>query len=282
MLITTNGTELFCAVHGTGTPMLLLHGGMGLDHSYFRPWLDPLGDEFELLYLDQRGNGRSARPAEWSSVDHRTWVDDVEAVRAQLGHERIFLLGHSYGGFLAQEYALRYPERLAGLVLVATAAAFEHAEVMLANAAARATPEVMDALARCLSGPAPDDEAVGNLWRAIFPLYFHASDERLMEEVSARIRFSAGAWNRSVFELMPTFDVGNRLSALQVPTLILSGRDDWIMPVDQAGEPLRRAIPDAEHVVFERSGHFPWMEEPDTFMAAIRDWLRRTTTLLPR
>src|SRR5437016_4873387 len=119
-----NGTELFYALHGDGRPLVTLHGGLGLDHTYFRPWLDALGDAAQLVYYDQRGHGRSQRPP-LDHVGHDTWAADAEELRAHLGHERIVLFGHSYGGYLAQEYALAFGERLAGLILCSTAPAFD-------------------------------------------------------------------------------------------------------------------------------------------------------------
>ena len=134
-----NGTTLFYTTHGHGIPTLLMHGGPGLDHTYFRPWLDALGDVAELIYHDHRGNGRSERPSSLDELNHETWVEDADRLRAVLGHERIVVLGHSYGGLLAQEYALAHPERLAGLILCCTAPAMDYQETMIANARARGT-----------------------------------------------------------------------------------------------------------------------------------------------
>jgi proline iminopeptidase len=272
------GSEIYYEVHGEGPPLLLFHGGMGLDHTYFRPWLDALGDTAHLIYYDHRGNGRSAQPAEWSLLDHRTWVEDADALRERLGHEKVVLFGHSYGGFLALEYALRYPDRLRGLILCNTAPAFDYPEAALANAQARATPEVLNALSQVLTQRAPDDETVGRWWRQIFPLYFHRPDPLLLEEVAARIQYRAGAWNRSVSELMPGFNVADRLSQIQLPTLVLAGREDWIMPVREGGERLHAGLPDSRLVVFEQSGHFPWIEESEPFLAVVRQWMRSIAT----
>src|SRR4051794_4879294 len=103
-----NGTQLFYTTHGQGRPMLVMHGGLGFDHTYFRPWLDPLGEQVTLIYYDQRGQGQSARIESFAGVTHETLVDDADALREHLGYDQIILLGHSYGGFLAQDYALRH------------------------------------------------------------------------------------------------------------------------------------------------------------------------------
>ncbi|TMC88780.1 MAG: alpha/beta fold hydrolase [Chloroflexi bacterium] len=118
-----NGNEIFYTIHGQGRPMLLMHGGSGLDHTYFRPWLDSLGDRVELIYYDQLGHGRSTRPENYEGIGLDTWADEADALRASLGYDRIILFGHSFGGFIAQEYALRHGDHLAGLILCDTAPA---------------------------------------------------------------------------------------------------------------------------------------------------------------
>jgi proline iminopeptidase len=256
-----------------------MHGGMGLDHTYFRPWLDPLGENAQLIYFDHRGNGRSAPPRDWSGLDHRGWIEDADALRARLGYEKIFLFGHSYGGFLALEYALRYAERLHGLVLCNTAPAFDYPEVAIANAENRGTPGALDALGHVLAQRAPNDEAAGQWWRQIFPLYFHRPEAAVLEGVADRIRYRHEAWNRSIFELMPGFNVVDRLSQIHVPALVLAGRDDWIMPVREGAERLHAGLPNSQLVIFEQSGHFPWIEEPEAFLTTVRQWMNRSDPL---
>lgn len=100
MRVQLSDTELFFEPFGQGHPVLIMHGGLGLDHTYFRPWLDKLADVAELIYYDHRANGRSARPSVIEGIGHETWAADADALRAHLGYDRIILLGHSYGGFL--------------------------------------------------------------------------------------------------------------------------------------------------------------------------------------
>lgn len=127
-----NGVRLFCREVGQGRPCLLMHGGLGLDHAHLHPWLDPLGDVLRLIYYDHRGNGRSERPFQ------RTWprtelTADAETLRRELGLGRIVLFDHSYGGFLAPEYALRYPGSLSHLILADTAPAVDYWDELHAN-----------------------------------------------------------------------------------------------------------------------------------------------------
>src|SRR5262249_34696747 len=150
------GADIHYELHGEGPAVLVMHGGLGLDHTYFRPWLDPLGARATLVYYDHRGNGRSARSQPLDDVDHATWADDADALRAALGNEQVIALGHSYGSFLALEYAVRHPGRVAKLVLVGCAPKFDYPDVVMANAQKRGTPEQVATLGAGLSAPAAD------------------------------------------------------------------------------------------------------------------------------
>ncbi len=184
-----DGTELFFVEVGTGLPCLVMHGGLGWDHTYMHPWLDPLGDKMHLVYYDHRGNGRSGRPPV-ETLTHAQFSADAEALRRHLGFDRVAVMGHSYGGFIALEYALRYPRHLSHLILVGTAPALDYLDEVMANARRRgATPEVVAAFEMV-----PDtDEAMARRARLIAPLYFHSFDPGLVDRILAHTVFSSSA-----------------------------------------------------------------------------------------
>ncbi len=275
MLAQVNGTELFYETVGSGPPMLVMHGGLGFDHTYFRPWLDTLSDRVQLIYYDHRGNGRSARPADWSSVGHDTWAADADALRAQLGHEKIILFGHSYGGFLAMEYAVRYGDHLAGLVLSCTAPALDYPEIVVGNAQARGPQAAVDALVGGLGDPSDDDDAFRALIGTIIHFYFKRYDPAIGAQIDASTIYSGPAFAHSFRACLPTYNMTGKLGGISVPTLVISGADDWITPPAQGGQRIAAEIPGSEFVVFEESGHFPFIEEKERFFAVLREWLGR-------
>ena len=263
-------TELFVTGTGSGTPVLVMHGGLGVDHTYFRPWLDALGDVAELTFYDHRGNGRSARPS-LDDVDHSTWVADADALRGSLGHEQVVLLGHSYGGFLALRYALAHPDRVKALVLVSTAAAMQHWERVHENLDLHsATPAQRRAFE---DRPFEDDADMLSTLQALLPLYFHRPEPDLMATLSASMVASSEA-SAAGGRCLADYDVREDLGRISVPTLVLAGRHDFILPPDVTAEPLAAGVPGAELVVFERSGHFPFIEENDAFLRVVRRFLR--------
>src|SRR5688500_6269677 len=114
-----NGTELFYEIVGDGTPCVVLHGGLGVDHTVYRRTLGPLSPPLQLTYLDQRCNGRSGRPP-LATLTMEQLADDACRFADHLGLDRFHVLGHSYGGFVAQELAITHADRVAALLLVAT------------------------------------------------------------------------------------------------------------------------------------------------------------------
>ncbi|MGO9836625.1 MAG: alpha/beta fold hydrolase [Polyangiaceae bacterium] len=251
--------------------MVTLHGGLGLDHTYFRPGLDPLGDSFGLVHFDQRGCGRSTTTRPMQDVTHETWAADVDALRESLGHEKIVLFGHSYGAFIALEYALRYGHRLSGLILCEVAPVIDYPDVIIGNARAQApNPAVFERVLSTFGKPAADDDDMKQTWADIVPLYFHDFNRRTADAMNDRIQFRAAAFNQSTCVCLPKFNVLNRLSEIRVPTLILAGRHDWVLTVAEGANRVHEGIKDSELVIFERTGHFPFIEEQGSFLAAVR------------
>ena len=268
-LVPVRDTELFVTGTGAGTPVLVMHGGLGVDHSVFRPWLDALGDVAELVYYDHRGNGRSARPP-LDGVDHATWVADAEALRDRLGHDKVVVLGHSYGGFLALRYALAHPDRVLGLVLVGTAATMQHWERVHEDLAARnPTPAQLRAFE---DRPFVDDDDLRSTLQALLPLYFRRPDPDVLAALGGGAVFSAVA-SAAGGRCMGDYDLRADLGRIEAPALVLAGRHDFIMPPDVTAEPLAAGLPSAELVVFEDSGHFPYIEEQEAFLRVVRRWL---------
>ncbi|MEJ2560758.1 MAG: alpha/beta hydrolase, partial [Anaerolineae bacterium] len=170
-----NGTGLFYVSAGEGLPCLVMHGGLGVDHSYLHPWLDPLGDMLHLIYYDHRRNGRSGR-APKETMTHAQLAADADALRSHLGFDRVAILGHSYGGFIALEYGLRYPAQVSHLILMDTAPAFNYDAEIRENARRQGATEQM--LAALGAAPATDDELRRKL-QLIAPLYFQQFDAGL-------------------------------------------------------------------------------------------------------
>ena len=275
MFVELNGAKLYYKTVGSGQPMMFLHGGLGFDHTVYLESFKAFEDQAELIYYDHRGNGRSERTETMEGITHETLVADADALRAYLGHEKVILVGHSYGGFLAQEYAVRYQDTLKGLILIDTAPVIDYMDVIQANAAARGTPEQLDGVGQAFGRPMVDDADFQAIWETVSPLYFKEYDPAKAAKANSQIIYSAAAWNYANGVLLPAFNVLEQLKDVQTPTLVISGIDDWITPLKQGAERIHNALPNSELVVFENSGHWPFIEENEKFVEVVSDWIAK-------
>lgn len=254
--------------------VVALHGGPGLDHSGLRPWLDDLSEVAQLIYLDHRGNGRSSRH-DPSSYTMAQLADDVEGLRIHLGLDEVIVLGHSFGGKVAQEFARRHPDSLAALVLVDTAPGAQFGHDAQAAAAARATPAQLDVLPSLFRGEIVTAQDWDNWWQICLPLYFAAPERSAdaMAAMGARAISAPEVARHMMRHETPHFDARPDLPSIDVPALVVVGRHDWVTPVGQSKE-MAELLPHARLVVFEESGHMPHIEQQAEFIAAVSDFIK--------
>lgn len=256
---------------GAGLPLVVIHGGLGLDHTLYRRTLGPLAEGRAVVHFDQRANGRSV-PADVASISMERLADDVVALSDHLGIDRLVAFGHSYGTFVAQELSLRHAERLAGMILVsATPGQLGRDEVEDEHGVGPPMPPEVIAM---VSGPPPqtDDELAQGMGE-LLPHYFHHPERIDVRALEAGSVFRAAAMVRG-FQVLGSWSSVDRLAGVRAPTLVLAGRHDVFTAWPQAHR-IGSRIPGAEVVVFEDSGHFPWIEEPERFFPLVEEWLGR-------
>jgi proline iminopeptidase len=270
-----NGTTLYYERVGSGVPCIAVHGGLGMDHTYLKRAFGPLTDVLDLIYVDQRGNGRAARPPR-ETITMQQLADDVRAFADVLGLERFALLGHSFGGFVALEFATTHAERLTHLLLLDTSpGTFEPTADELAERPdpATVTTTAREGFRRMFSSvPSSDDDFRAGL-PEIAPAYMHHGDPSLLTDDYADAILDADTMVRG-FEFLPQWSVAGKLDRITCPTLVVCGRYD-LLTTPECAKRLAATIPDAELAWFEQSGHFPWLEEPDAFFAVVRDFVAR-------
>lgn len=249
----------------------LLHGGPGGDHSGFKPGYSPLAERMQLIYVDHRGQGRSARgPKETYTLDNN--VDDLEALRQHLGLDKVVVIGVSYGGMVALTYAARYPESVSHLVAVVTTPSYrflERAKAILAEKGNEEQKRVGDIL---WAGAFEDEEQLLEYYRIMGPLYSLKFDPEKAVESRARGIRSVDAINEGFGGFLRTYDVTGELHKVTAPTLVIAGRHDWICPVDQSEE-IARLIPQADLRIFENSSHSVAADEHDALMDLIKGFI---------
>ena len=287
MRIAVNGTDLWFDAEGAALvpdgdamrerPVILaLHGGPGLDHAYFKPFLTPLTTFAQLVYLDLRGQGRSGRPPlETCTVEQM--ADDTVACCRVLGLERPVVLGHSFGGTVALTLALRHPDLAGRLVLVDTTSCWsaDHAEALALLEGWHG--HAIRAAARSMEGDR-SAEAKADFHRLVFPTY--AWDPTLRAPVMAALRRSGyvhALADRFWGGLADAYDLRAHLGEIRWPTLVIVGERDWRTP-PSASRTIAAGIPGAELLMLPDVGHFPYAEAPEAFATAVGQFVETPGT----
>jgi proline iminopeptidase len=262
--ITSDGAHLFVERIGSGPPVLVLHGGLGVDHTYFRPDFDQLADSREVVYVDHRGNGRSDETE--APVTIESLAEDAAGVINALGG-RATVLGHSFGGFVAQELALRHPEAVDRLVLLSTTAGqLGAADDPDADQGAPPPPELVEILSQ---PPSTDEEFAAGMARLV-PFYMHGDAAPLAERMTG-VRFRVRPMLEG-FQSLASWSSADRLGSLSIRVLLVVGDHD-LFTSHQQSERIARLVPQAELHIIPDTGHFPWLEAPDAFFGPLRAFL---------
>jgi proline-specific peptidase len=260
-------------------PLLCLHGGPGSTHLGFEA-LDALADERDVVVYDQLGCGNSSQPSDPSLWTIELYVAEVAAVREALGLDRVHLLGHSWGGMLALEVALTQPAGLASLVLSSTLSSARLWEVEARRLRAELPEPVRSVLDAHEEAGTTDDPAYETAVRAYLQRHLCRIDPwpEVVEEMmrTTRLEVYNTMWGPN--EMVPTgtlagWDVTPCLGEIEVPTLVLCGRHDEATP--HQAEIIAAGIDGAQLVVFEESAHMTLVEEPERYVAIVREFLRR-------
>ncbi len=275
MDVIINGARLNVEVTGPDDgPVLIAHHGGGGIGSLAEPrsTFGTLADRFRVIVFDARGCGLSEVVGPYS---HEQWAADVDGLRRWAGVEKVTVAGGSYGGFIALEYAVRYPDHVQAIILRDTSADGSNLELAFENARNQTRVEIdWEHFNRYWGGTVRSDAELKALWSELIPLYdFEYDEEKSTAAVEAGI-YRHESHNACFQENFPTYDLKADLPDVAVPTLVTVGRGDWVTPVS-ASETIARLIPDSELVIFEKSGHSPQTEEPEKFQSVLRAFVDR-------
>ena len=266
--------DLFVDVIGHGEPVVLMHGGPGADHWSMRPF-ERLADRFTLVFYDHRCNGRS----DGAPLGSMTWDNltaDADALRERLGFETWSVLGHSFGGQVALEYALRYPRTISRLVLMDTGGDSWWPQVNSPELLARFgfSARKVRLARRFFSGETASWEFIPTLMRLGGAYDPHTSFRALVRQMAAerRTKPRAEAHHFAVTELTKGWSVMDRLGEIQAPTLVIAGREDFLFPPEHQAQ-LADRIPNARLWIVERAGHNPHDERTDEVLGAVSRFL---------
>ena len=263
-----DGTLLHYDVVGKGTPVLLLSGGPGFSPDYLRPIADKLSGKYRFVLLHQRGTGKST---DGSNMQLPKLVADVEALRKELGIEKLILAGHSFGGILSMMYAREHPDRVGALALIDSGGPTLKSVVKFnQNLEARFTDDEK-ARIKEWTGRAKDEhaKAILEITKAKTPAYFadRSKAKVLMDSMDEQSFRDTVFW--AIVPQMMTLDLRAGLEKVKAPVLVLHGKQD---PLETAEE-VHETFPGSRLELIDDAGHFPWLEQPERFYKVLDGFL---------
>jgi proline iminopeptidase len=276
------GAIIYYETIGQGRPLMVLHGGPGATHGYFLPYLLPLARHHRLVFMDERGSGRSERLANFKGYTLDNMACDVDAVRRALGLKSVDVMGHSFGGILAQAYTIKYPSNVRRLILADTGSSASRI-----NADFELIKDSLEPVLRAQIDALELKGAVG-ADGAQLPEYRKLADEA---EASYEYVGRSPQWDdhgdslgwdvltemwgsRSDFHIdgnLAGFDFVPALRNLQMPTLIILGDHDLVSRT--TAEETHSAIRNSKLIILERSGHMTFVDQMDAFLHDVSAFL---------
>jgi proline iminopeptidase len=271
-------TRLFVVQRGQGYPLIILHGGPGLDHHEFGDYLDPLCDQFRLILVDMRAQGKS------DMCPEKTWTleqmaRDVVSLANGLGLENYAVLGHSYGAFVALQNAVDFPGAATQTIISGGVPSSRFLEVVDKNLEefepVELRKQVADSWAREATAKTQEDFA--SLMHDQMPFHFGNPLDPCIPEYEARTAktvYSPGVLKHFAKAEYGGIEVEDKLKHVTQPVLVCTGRLDRVCSVE-AAEATAAGLPDAELVIFEHSGHMTFVEENERYLDVVRGFLTK-------
>ena len=288
--VDANGVLIYYKSLGSGAPLMIVHGGPGASHDYFLPYLLPLARRHHLIFIDERGSGRSEKLEDPAGHTVEGMVEDVEAVRKALHLGTISLLGHSYGGVLAQAYALKYQQYLDHLCLCSTFQSTEKMNEVFRAMRAKMPKELAARITRQEAtglyghgkeyerGRYTDDYMIAAWGEAYFPyLYQNHPDANYNPTANGNMSWDLyrtmwGSNGEFVIDgNLKSVEYENRLPEIKVPTLIVAGDNDECDP--SLSRTMHEKIAGSRLVILPKSGHMTFVDQPGLFLREVDDFL---------
>ena len=284
MKASIRGTEIYYDIAGmqlapiknsfVERPVLfLLHGGPGGDHLRYKQHSLELQDVAQLVFIDHRGCGRSKKTKR-SDYTLKNNIKDIETLRKHLGLEKVCILGTSYGGIVAQGYAIKYPKHVEKLILVATAPSFRFMQEAKTYIRQHGNAKQIEVSERLWKGQFKSHKEIVEFFKVTDSIYSttHKKNKTARYSESNTI-WSPDALNEGFSGFLRTFDFIPALRRITAPTLILAGEKDWICSPHQS-KIIARHIPKAKLKIFKNAGHSIAVDAHDAYIKTVKKFIK--------
>ena len=276
-IVVTNGV-LHYSIQGEDQPILLLSGGPGISSDQLSQLSQRLGKKFKCLLFDQRGTGKSGTtPMDSTTINLNQSIKDVNLLLKRLNLKKVTIIGHSWGAMLAMSYAIKYPGNVSTLALIGPGPLdLSGYELLRDNITSRASKEekiFMNRVEDSMANGTVSKESVRAFSRTFLRLLFF--DALKVDSLSELIRSTS---NNTMQQLMLqdlyriNYNIKPGISRIDLPILVICGRED---PVGLFSTfTIKELNKKAKIAWIEKSGHFPWVEQPDSFYSVLFDFLK--------
>lgn len=288
--VDANGVFIYYKALGKGEPLVIVHGGPGASHDYFLPHLIPLARTNRVVFIDERGSGRSEKLDNVKLYTVENMAEDVEAVRRGLNLGRINLLGHSYGGVVAQAYAFKYPNNLRHLILASTFHSTKGLNEVFVKMKQNMPAELRERIDKMekeglfgrgkdyRKGRYTDDYMIASWGEGYYPYTYGRRPDPGFEPVTSNgiswdlYREMWGSNGEFVVDgNLVSVEYADELPKLKVPTLITVGDHDQVDP--SMSRDMQALIPGSKLVVLPESGHMTFVDQPELFRRAVDNFV---------
>lgn len=273
-----NGISIYYKIIGEGKPIIFIHGGPGLDHSYFLPQMENLSSDFKLIFYDQRASGRSQIDVDTASLTPENFVEDLEGLRKALGLEKINLFAHSWGGLIAIRYAAKYPQNLESFILSNSVPASKEFDsvVWLRQKQFVTSEDRMEKkqIVESSEFKSKNVEAYEKFFRISFRSCFYNRSyaDSLTLKFNPNYAQCIGMLKYYSLNFL-SYNLNSELNKITVPALIIRGEYD-ATPFESDKE-IKDSIKGSQLVEIKQCGHFPFIEKKEEFFKTITDFIQK-------
>lgn len=276
-----DGGKLYYQSFGRGPLIIVLHGGPGLDQTYLLPQMLEFSKNYQLVFYDQRGSGKSLSldALSGTGINMNQFVKDLDALREHLGHKKFILMGHSFGGLLGIHYAILHQARVSSLILInPSPVTTQGLEAFLKSYNQKLLPIQSEINSIATSKPflEGDPQSVENFYRKLLSIYFN--NPNLVHNLSLHFSIKSSLSSFNIYKIflknyfLIPHDLRPNLKKIKCPTLVLACSSD-VTPLWTTQE-ISANIPKSKITILKNSGHFPYIEQPESFFNEIHQFLK--------
>lgn len=270
-----NGIKMHYFVSGKGPVCLVPAPGWGPSVTYLKNSLMPLEKYFTIVYYDTRISGQSTGPEDSTKYTSQDFMNDMDSLRIYLNQKKVWIMGHSMGGFQVLNYGIHYSYNLNGIIAIDALAGrdsiweVEFTKIIMK----RKDQPYFEKGSNLLFGKDTTKYQMTEVMQYIFPFYFH--DIKKIEDFTklGDPNLSNKAAEYTQISKFGTEYLFPQLNKIKVPTLVVVGDDDFICDKVSQADRITKQINNATEIVIKDAGHFCWAEQPTQFFSDVEKWL---------